>query len=470
MNRIALPRVRLDYGNCMRARLGTRRALSPAALKPHFRRGAKVLAELLAEIRAGRLPFAELPWREDLARQALRAAHRHVKRFDTLLLLGMGGSALGARALIEALSEGVETNGPHPAGRVRILDTLEPGSVQNVLRKIDPRRTLVNIVSRSGDTLETVALFELVRARFERALGAAELPRHLLFTVGPGGGALGEWAASAGAEVLEMPEQVPGRFSVLGQAALLPAAFAGANIRAVLAGASAMADICHLAPPHRNPAFVSAVVLVTQASLGRRQQVVLHYGRTLRGLAAWYAHLWAESLAKRVNPRRKRIDLGQMPIIAEGPTDQQSLLQRLSEGPDDELVVFWEVERHADEGMLPETPAVAANGAMARLAGRSLGDLMRLEKRATAVALTRAGRPNLTWVLPELTPHVVGQLVYVLEYQTVAAARLLGINAFDQPAVEFGEQVTAALLGSSTKADTRRWIRRAGGPDPRCLV
>jgi len=470
MNRIALPRVRLDYGNCMRARLGTRRALSPAALKPHFRRGAKILAELLAEIRDGRLPFAELPWREDLARQALRTAHRHLKRFDTLLLLGMGETALGARALIRALSENAGVDEPHPTGRVRILDTLEPSSVHNVLREIDPRRTLVNIVSLSGDMLKTVALFELVRARFERTLGADELPRHLLFTVGSGGGALGGWAVRAGAEVLEIPEHVPGRFSVLSQAGLLPAAFAGANVRAVLAGASAMADICHLAPPHRNPAFVSAVVLVTEASLGRRRQVVLHYGRTLRDLASWYAHLWVESLAKRGDSRRKRVDSSQMPIIAEGPADQQSLLQRLGEGPDDELVVFWEVERHADEAVLPKTPAVAANGALAHLAGRSLAGLMRLEKRATAVALTRAGRPNLTWLLPELTPHVVGQLVYVLEYQTVAAARLLGIDAFDRPPTGFGEQVTAALLGTSTRADTRRWIRRAGGADPRCLV
>lgn len=465
------PLVRLDFANCMRARLGARAGLSEAALRPHLKRGSRILADLLAETREGRLAFAELPYREDLARESHRIAHRHLKRFDTLLVLGIGGSALGARALTEALGRpGAPSSGARRlAGRVIILDTLEPATVQGVLRTLDPQRTLVNVVSKSGDTLETAALFGAVRERLARALGAAEVPRHLVFTVGPERGELGAWAAAAGAEVVEMPAGIGGRFSVLTEVGLLPAAFAGVDVRGVVAGASAMADVCHLAPPRRNPAFLSAALLVLQRDRGRDCQVVFHYGRTLRALGAWYAQLWAESLGKRYDLKRRRVEWGQTPLVAEGPADQHSLLQLLLEGPDDKVVTFWEVERQGEDGSLPQA-ASGRDGVLGLVSGKGLGELMRIEKRATAVALARAGRPSLTWILPEVSPHASGQVLYLLEYQTVIAARLLGINPFDQPAVEFGKQVAAALLGGRSEGEEKRWIRRAAEVDARYLV
>jgi glucose-6-phosphate isomerase len=466
-----LPLIRLDFANCMRARLGPRAGLAEAALRPYLKRGNDVLAQLLAEIRSGKMAFAELPSREDLARESQRIAHRHLKHFDTLLVLGMGGSALGARGLIEALSTpGAPSSGARrQAGQVMILDTLEPATVQGALRGVDPARTLVNVVSKSGDTLETAALFGLVRERFGRALGAAELPRHLIFTVGPERGVLGAWATASGAEIVEMPAGVGGRFSVLTQVGLLPAAFAGVDVRSVVSGASAMADICHLAPPRRNPAFLSAVLLLVERDRGRECQIVFHYGRSLRGLAAWYGQLWAESLGKRHDLRGRVVEWGQTPVVAEGPADQHSLLQLLLEGPDDKVTGLWEVEQHSEDGVLPEAEN-GADGVLRLLAGKKLADLMRVQKASTAVALARAGRPNFTWILPQITPHVAGQLIYLLEYQTVIAARLLGINAFDQPAVEFGKQVAYALLGGPVPAEQKRWIRRAGERDPRYVV
>jgi glucose-6-phosphate isomerase len=466
----ALPLIRLDYANCMRARLGPRAGLGDAALRPLIQRGRRALAELLAEARAGKLGFAELPTREDLARESHRIAHRCLKRFDTLLVLGMGGSALGARALIEALARGgsPSSGARRLEGRVVILDTLEPAAVQGTLRALDPQRTVVNVVSKSGDTLETAALFQAARERFSAALGAQEAARHFVFTVGPERGELGEWAQGAGAEVVEMPAGVGGRFSVLTQVGLLPAAFAGVDVRAVVAGASAMADVCHLAPSARNPALMSAALLLVERRRGRGTQVVFHYGRAVRGLAAWYAQLWAESLGKKYDVRGRRIEWGQTPVVAEGPADQHSLLQLLLEGPDDKVVTFWEVERHGEDGALPRAEGRA--GILGMLSGRKLADLMRIQKRATAVALTRAARPNLTLSLPELGAHAVGQLLYLLEYQTALAGRLLGLNAFDQPAVEFGKKVARALLGGRAEPEERRWLRRAGDTDERYLI
>jgi glucose-6-phosphate isomerase len=465
-----LPLVRLDYTNCTRQRLGSRAGIGEAALRPLLRRGERALADLLAEARAGKLGFAELPTREDLARESQRLAHRFLKRFDTLLVLGMGGSALGARALIESLARaGAPSSGARRLeGRVIVLDTLEPAVVQGTLRGLDPRRTVVNVVSKSGDTLETAALFQAARERFGSALGAQQASRHFVFTVGPERGELGEWARQAGAELVEMPGGVGGRFSVLTQVGLLPAAFAGVDVRAVVAGASRMADVCHLAPPARNPALVSAALLLLERQRGRSTQVVFHYGRALRGLAAWYAQLWAESLGKRFDMRGRRIDWGQTPLVAEGPADQHSLLQLLLEGPDDKVVTFWEVERHGEDGPLPRADGGA--GVLGMLAGKRLADLMCIQKRATAVALTRAGRPNMTLSLPELGAHAVGQLLYLLEYQTAVAGRLLGLNAFDQPAVEFGKKVARALLGGPAEPEQRRWLRRAGEPDERYVI
>ena len=467
----ALPLIRLDYADCMRERLGGRAGLSAGALAPYLKRGRKLLGQLLAELRAGKLAFAELPSREDLARESQRLAHRHLKRFDTLLVLGMGGSALGARALLEALTPFPAAPGGarRTSGRVIVLDTLEPCTVLGVLRALDPQRTLVNVISKSGDTLETTALFELVRERFTRALGVAQLPRHFIFTVGQERGTLGAWAAAAGCEVVLMPAGVGGRFSVLTQVGLLPAAFSGVDVRAVVAGASAMADLCHLAAPRANPAFLSAALLVLQRARGRDCQVVFHYGRTLRGLGAWYAQLWAESLGKRFDLRGRRVEWGQTPLVAEGPADQHSLLQLFLEGPDNKMTSFLEVEKQADDGRLPQAPS-GVDGLFGLLSGKRLADLMRAQKRGTAVGMVRAGRPSMTWILPELTPHVMGQALYLFEYQTVIAARLLGINPFDQPAVEFGKQVAVALLGGPVAAEEQRWIRRAAESDPRYIV
>ena len=372
------------------------------------------------------------------ALEAARAEGRRLSRLaDTLVVDGIGGSALGALALEAALRP--------KRKRLVILDNVDPEVVSARLRSLDPKRTAVNVVTKSGGTAETAANMLILLDWMEKRLGASYVKRWCA-TTDPEQGELLKLARRLGMPTLAVPPNVGGRFSVLTAVGLLPAVFLGLDVDALLKGARDMRKHCWTAAPERNAGVMGAVVLYLMArKRARNIQVLMPYAGSLVALADWYKQLWAESLGKRLDRKGRVVETGQTPVTALGATDQHSQVQLYMEGPHDKVVTFLEVEEFRPDVRIPRLHADLATTGY--LGGRTLGELLNAERRGTEIALTQSGRPCFAYLLPRIDAHVVGQLIYLFEFQTALSGELYGIDAFDQPGVEAGKVAAYALMG-----------------------
>ncbi len=359
-----------------------------------------------------------------------------------LLVLGIGGSGLGARALIEALRPSTWNLWPQKARRgprCFILENIEPRLVTETLSEIqrdDPggKHSVLATVSRSGMTAETMALHGLVSDVLD--LPAAQ---HVAIT-GPEG-PLRRIAEAQGGPILSIPEGVGGRFSVLSCVGLFPAAMCGIDIDALLAGAASMDSRCRDEGP-ASPAATLAAALVSAMGSGRSSQVLMPYATSLGALAAWWVQLWGESLGK-VDGDGVRV--GPTPMAAIGTTDQHSQLQGWREGPADKIIGIVSAPS-IDEGTLPSD---MGDEALAWMAGSSLGELSEAQRRATAASLGEADQLVYQIAMPAIDEASLGAFIAMWQIATAIAGRLLGVNAFDQGGVEHGKQLTREFLDAA---------------------
>ena len=383
------------------------------------------------------------------------AAHAEV---DTIVLLGIGGSALGPAAVHAALrpltwnlQSDTERGGP----KLFVLDNVDPdlvGPVLDLVKANDPtfERTVFNVISKSGETAETAAQFMIVRSMLEAAGG----PAHIVATTDPDAGTLRALATRSGWTTLPIPNGVGGRFSELSPVGLYPAACCGIDVDGLLDGAAAMDTRCRETDAMSNPAAQLAWSLVELYRRGRTNHALMPYSNRLAPLADWFRQLWAESLGKRLDRDGSEINVGPTPLKAVGATDQHSQIQLYREGPDDKVIGFVTVDRH--DTQLP-IPARSNEDALDYLAGHDLGDLLKAEQRATEYALAESRRPHFTISMPALDAPSVGQFIWLWQVTTAMAGHLLGIDPYDQPAVETGKQATYGLLGRSGYED---WAKR----------
>ena len=258
-----------------------------------------------------------------------------------------------------------------------------------------------------------------------------------------------------------MPDGVGGRFSVLSAVGLFPAAMCGIDIKAVLKGAAEMDDMVRSTSLQRNPAALFAAVNYLYYKKGLDLSVMMPYSNALSGLADWFRQLWAESLGKARNESGgKVVNVGPTPIRALGTTDQHSQLQLYREGPNNKLITFLEVSRFDKDVPIPK--AYKDQPALSYLGGISMGALLNTEKQATERALLASSRPCMTIRFPSVSPHAVGQFIYMLEVATTIAAGLFGVNPYDQPGVELGKKITYHLLGREGYGNINAMIRSEG--------
>jgi len=281
-------------------------------------------------------------------------------------------------------------------------------------------------------------------------------------------GPLREIATREGYRTFAIPEKVGGRFSVFSPVGLVPAALVGIDIQELLAGAAYGDQITRVRALRRNPAGMNAALQHLAYHRGQRISVLMPYSQHLRDVADWFRQLWAESLGKKMSVMGKRVNIGPTPVLALGTTDQHSQIQLYVEGPPDKVINLVAVERFAEEGPIP--PAAPDEEAIAYLGGHTLAELMNVEREATTVALTEAGRPNCTYILPEVNPFTVGQFMYILEVQTAISALFFAVDAYDQPGVEAGKVATYALLGRPGYEARALELRTAQAAKPRRVV
>ena len=441
--------MRMSYGRMLGDRLDGEHGLPRGRLGELVRRFPAVQAEVRERRGAGEYGFYDLVDQSASVRQIARFAEGLGQAHDHVLVLGIGGSALGTRALLDALRapawNELDDEGRDFFPRLTVLENVDPTSVAAALKRIDPRRVLVNVVSKSGGTAETMAQYLVVRAWLDEALGPAAY-RHLVFTTDPARGALRELATQEGIATLTVPPGVGGRFSVLSPVGLLPAALVGIDIAGLLVGARAALDQAQSEDLLRNPAALYAGLhWAADTWLGARLHVLMPYTDRLRQLAEWYRQLWAESLGKRLDRRGQPVHTGPTPVGAVGATDQHSQVQLFMEGPFDKALTFIVVDDLGVDVPIPARAGLPAD--LAYLPGHSLGELLRAEYAATAAALARMGRMNLTLRLPDLSAASVGELLMFFQVATGYAGVWYGIDPFDQPGVELGKRLTYAAMG-----------------------
>lgn len=422
-----------------------------------------------AERGRGTLGFFDLPGNRALHDQVTAFARQAAGRFTDVVVLGIGGSALGPIALRTALRpsgwNALDRTARDGRPALHVLDNVDPITIAALLDRLDLKQTLFITISKSGGTAETMAQYLIVRERLQATLGEAG-KQQLVFVTDPENGALRALARADGIAALEIPANVGGRFSVLTPVGLLPAALIGIDTAALLEGAGEMGKRCSVPDPAKNPAAAFAVLQwLADTRHGLNTQVLMPYADALRDFAAWFVQLWAESLGKL---RPDGTSVGPTPLPAVGATDQHSQVQLFMEGPANKTVTFLAVGEPSGDLEIPSLHQDIPE--LAYLGGHTLGELLDVERRATAGALARRGRANMTLTLDRVDPWHVGGLIMLLEIATVYAGALYGVNPMNQPGVELGKQFTYAMLGRADAEDARREFAQLPTPDPRWTV
>jgi len=438
--------LRYDWTNLRADLVGSGQGLTPADLDSHRAAARAAVERFLARVDRGEFGFAGLPFDKAPLEAVERYARAWRGKARTVFVLGIGGSALGAFALDAAV------NGHRPFRKKKVpaelvvLDNVDPLVLGRALELADPRKTLVLVITKSGSTAETMSQFLIVYDWLRRKVGAQRAAKQVAAVTDPKKGDLLDIARQEGFALFAVPPNVGGRFSVLTPVGLLPAALVGANVRQLLAGAGAMVEVCRQPELEANPALASALhQYLLDTRYAKHVQAVYCYSNALYPLAFWYRQLWAESLGKQKDRNKRDVFVGQTCLEALGVTDQHSQSQLLMEGPKDKVITFWEVERDPYTVRIPKLfPKHDSTG---YLGGRTLNELFRAEKFATELAFTEAARPNSTFVFPAADEYSIGQMMMLAEWQTAYAGEFYDINAFDQPGVELGKQLTYALLG-----------------------
>lgn len=439
--------IAFDETNLLADMVGKNDGLTRAEVERGRSKAIRALRGFRKRSESGEVGFPHLPFQTGVVRDIERYAAEVRGSFDTVCVVGIGGSALGAWALDCGI------RGPHPVQgaftanhpRLVILDNVDPSFTASALASMDPRKTLALVIAKSGGTAETVSTFLIVRDWMEQALKRKASARIAAVTT-DGKHDLFALAQDQGYRVFGIPENVGGRFSVLSPVGLAPAALIGIDIRKLTRGAARMTHSCWQDNLDENIALKAALfhwLLMTRK--GKPIQVAFPYSNHLWGTAFWFRQLWAESLGKAQNRIGETVHAGQTPIAALGTTDQHSQVQLYIEGPNDKVFTFWKLRRFADTGRIP--PRRFGLDAFDYLAGQSLNKLIDAECRATAAAMTKNQRPNCTFTLDRVDEEHLGAFLQMHEFETAFVGEMLGIDTFNQPGVELAKQYTYGLMG-----------------------
>jgi glucose-6-phosphate isomerase len=450
-------RLVIDYRNAMASAVGDEHGISDADLDSIEDTVRSEHDRITSEHQSGVQRWQNLPDDTELADEIRAFAEDARTRFTDFILIGIGGSSLGAIATIQALTHPYRNLLPanrRGGPRFFVLDNPDPEKVTATLDTVDLGTTLVNVVSKSGQTAETAANFLVVRDALISAVGPDKAREQIIATTDPAEGLLRQLSDQEGYRTFPVPPGVDGRQTVLSAVGLLPAALAGVDVHGLLAGAAAMRGRATSADVRGNPAYLLAALSVLADTRHHKSMLVtMPYADSLFGLSDWFRQLWAESLGKKLSVDGQIVHAGQTPIKALGAIDQHSQIQLYTEGPNDKLIQLIAVGEYRDAVAIPNPPESMPE--LSYFSGSELGQLLDRERAATAWALTKAQRPNLTITTPTIDAFAIGEFFYMLQLQTVMAGALYTVNPFGQPGVEAGKNATYALMGREGYDDLR---------------
>lgn len=434
--------LRYDYLNMMWPRVG-KEGVSNEELHALVGKLEHARSALLSARKTGELGFFDVP--------AARPSHRKMrsllngldKEVHTLVSIGIGGSALGAQALLKAL-KGIEKSRARTFKVVFAGDATDPQALHDVIESVDWNSACLNIISKSGGTLEPMSTFVLLRDRLYKAVGKKKGAKRIICTTDAEKGTLLDIAHREGYETLPVPDNVGGRFSVLTEVGMLAAMAAGVNVVDLWDGAKEENDRFWKKQPMQNVPMLYAGLQYLLYRKGKPLSVMMPYAERLSLIGSWYRQLWAESLGKKVDRKGRVVSVGPTPIAATGPADQHSQIQLYNEGPNDKIITFIEIDRFENDYRLGDPYPDIEN--VNYFAGSKFAEIVHYERQGTAEALTQNARPNGTLALPNLRAESLGCYLQAMMCATAVMGELFDINAFDQPGVEDGKVNIKRLL------------------------
>lgn len=443
----------LDVNNMMADTLGFQYGIAKAQVEEYAPFAAAANQAVQAARGTGWLGWTELPYNQEEILVKIEATAKRVREnFDTFVVLGIGGSALGPIAVQQALNHlhwnelpAEKRNGP----RLYVEDNIDPERMAALLDVIDVKKTCFNVITKSGATAETMSQYLTISELLKKECGDT-WAEHIIATTDCEKGNLIKLAKENNFDLFFIPSSVGGRFSELCPVGLLPAAVCGIDIRAMLEGAAAMDERCKTDNVWENPALLEATLqYICMQDMGVNIQVAMPYADSLKYMADWFCQLWAESLGKNVTRKGQACNVGQTPAKSLGVTDQHSQLQLYTEGPYDKVITLMKVEEFRTVSPIPhgceQFPDVAFLG------GKTLNALLEAERQGTEYALTKKGRLSQCITLPQVNAHTIGQLICFFEMATAYAGELLDIDAFNQPGVEESKIASYAVLGNTSQ-------------------
>lgn len=451
--------LKLDYTNILEKTIGEA-GISNGEIEQNLNLIQKVYAEIQSDKKAGSLGFAELPYKRDSLEEIAKLADEVKKSCDSLIVIGIGGSDLGARAVHRALNhqfynQVLEARKGCP--KIYFVgDTTDSVALQEVLDAVDLSKTVLVVISKSGDTIEPMSAFIYLRQKLLETVGQQLLSERIIAITDAKKGTLREIAELEGYRTLPMPNDVGGRFSVLSPVGLFPLAVVGIDVEGLLDGARYLDESDNMSFDVRQN-MVAYYTYLLYLSYTRKHQtirVLMPYSYSLREVGYWYRQLWAESLGKSLRLDGSAAGIGPTPIAALGPTDQHSQLQLYLEGPINKLITFITVDEpilHQREDYSMREMTIPSSfdqiEGVSYLKGHTFDSILKAEQKSTAYALAQAGRPSCHIQMERLDSFNLGQLLYFFELAVTYAGKLHRINPFDQPAVEIGKRYMYNQIG-----------------------
>src|SRR5574344_2189462 len=428
--------IKFDWKNADESMVGCENGLN---ISSEFESYKNQIADIISDLNKRKdkpgqwLQWMNLGYSEETVWYVKEYAALVENRFDNILVLGIGGSALGGLAVTEALLKpywnllGSEQRNGFP--KIFFLDNIDPDSMESLFNILDLKKTLVNVITKSGSTAETMAQFMIVKNISEQE----------------------------GYKTFVVPDDVGGRFSVFSAVGLLPFALVGIDIDEITSGIKDMDLALKNTDIFENIAAQNALIqYLMDIRKGKHVSVMMPYSDRLKYVSDWYVQLWAESLGKNKDRNDNLVNIGQTPVKALGVTDQHSQIQLYNEGPNDKIINFIRVENFDID---LEIPKIFEYTGIGYLGGKTVNTLLNAEADSTKVALADYQRPTVTISLPKVDGYHLAQLLYMLEVQTAIAGELYNIDAFNQPGVEQAKKYTYALMGRAGYEDSARMLQ-----------
>ena len=442
--------IELNYRNVQTAIIGEENGINiEEAFNTYQEKIRNIILDLNSrKDKAGQnLQWMNLGYNEETIWYVKEYAAMVENRFDDVLILGLGGSALGGKAACEALLPPYwnfltkEQRNGFP--RIFFLDNIDPDQMSALLEMLDLKKTLVNVITKSGSTAEVMAQFMVIKEKLHEELGD-DYRKHIVATTDKHMGILRQLSNQEGYKTFYIPDDVGGRFSVFSAVGLLPLALVGINIDEITQGIKDMDLALKNTNIHQNIAAQNALIhYLMNTEKSKKISVMMPYSNRLRYVADWYCQLWAESLGKERDNENNIVNVGQTPIKSIGVTDQHSQLQLYNEGPNDKIINFLRIKEF-DTNL--EIPNIFEYTGISYLGGKTINRLFNAEADSTMASLIDYKRPNVTLTIPKITPYYIGQLLYFFEIQTAITGALYNINAYNQPGVEQLINYTYALM------------------------